>query len=39
MFSKETYIRRRAELKRLVGSGLVMFFGNNESPVLSLDLL
>ena len=32
MFSKETYIRRRAELKRLVGSGLVMFFGNNESP-------
>lgn len=30
MFSKETYIRRRAELKRLVGSGLVMFFGNNE---------
>ena len=32
MFSKETYIRRRAELKRLVGEGIVLFFGNNESP-------
>ena len=32
MFSKETYIRRRAELKQLVGEGIVLFFGNNESP-------
>lgn len=32
MFSKETYIRRRAELKKLVGSGVVILFGNNESP-------
>ena len=32
MFSKETYIRRRQELKRLVGNGLVLFFGNNEAP-------
>ena len=32
MFSKETYIARRAELKRLVGNGLVVLFGNNESP-------
>ena len=32
MFSKETYINRRAELKRLVGNGLVVLFGNNESP-------
>ena len=32
MFEKETYIRRREELKRLVGSGLVLLFGNNESP-------
>ncbi len=32
MFSKETYIRRREELKKLVKSGLLVFFGNNESP-------
>ena len=32
MFSKETYIRRRAELKKLVQSGIVLIFGNNESP-------
>ena len=32
MFSKDTYISRRAELKRLVGSGVIILFGNNESP-------
>ena len=32
MFSKETYIARRQELKRLVGEGIVVFFGNNEAP-------
>lgn len=32
MFSKETYIRRRQELKRLVGKGVIILFGNNESP-------
>ena len=32
MFSKDTYIRRRQELKRLVGNGLVLLFGNNEAP-------
>ncbi len=32
MFRKETYIRRRAELKRLVGSGVILLPGNNESP-------
>lgn len=32
MFSKETYINRRAELKELVGNGIVILFGNNESP-------
>jgi len=32
MFRKETYIRRRAELKQLVGEGVVVLFGNNESP-------
>ena len=32
MFSKETYIQCRKELQRLVGSGVIVFFGNNESP-------
>lgn len=32
MFSKETYIQRRNELKKLVKSGIVIIFGNNESP-------
>ena len=32
MFNKETYIRRRTELKKLLGSGLVLLPGNNESP-------
>ena len=32
MFSKETYIRRRAELKKLVGQGVIILFGNNEAP-------
>lgn len=32
MFSKETYINRRAELKKLVNNGIIIFFGNNESP-------
>jgi len=31
MFSKETYVRRRAELKKLVGKGIVVLFGNNEA--------
>ena len=33
MFNKETYVRRRAELKRLVGNGVIVIFGNNESPM------
>ena len=32
MFDKETYIRRRNELKKLISSGIVLLFGNNESP-------
>lgn len=32
MFSKDTYIRRRAELKKLVGNGVIILFGNNEAP-------
>ena len=32
MFDKNTYIRRRAELKKLVGKGIIVLFGNNEAP-------
>ena len=32
MFDKATYVNRRAKLKELVKSGLIIFFGNNESP-------
>ena len=32
MFSKETYVSRRAELKKLVKSGVIILFGNNDSP-------
>ena len=32
MFDINTYCRRRAELKRLVGNGLIVLFGNNEAP-------
>ena len=32
MFSKDIYIRRRQELKKLVGKGVIILFGNNESP-------
>lgn len=31
MFSKETYINRRAQLKKAIGSGLLLFLGNDES--------
>jgi len=30
MFSKETYISRRAQLKRTVGTGVLLFLGNDE---------
>ena len=32
MFSKDTYIRRRAELKKIVGEGVIVLFGNNDAP-------
>lgn len=32
MFDKNTYIRRRQELKKLVGEGVIILFGNNEAP-------
>ena len=31
MFSKETYMARRAKLKQTIGSGLLLFLGNDES--------
>ena len=30
MFSKEVYVQRRAELKKQVGSGVLLFLGNDE---------
>ena len=32
MFDKATYVNRRAKLKQLVKSGIIILFGNNESP-------
>ena len=32
MFDINTYCRRRAELKKLVGNGIIVLFGNNEAP-------
>ena len=32
MFKKQTYIDRRQQLEKLVKSGLIILFGNNESP-------
>ena len=32
MFDTNTYIRRRSELKKLVGKGIIVLFGNNEAP-------
>ena len=32
MFTKDTYIHRRAELKKLVQEGIIVLFGNNEAP-------
>ena len=32
MFEKEIYIKRRETLKKLVGNGVIILFGNNESP-------
>ena len=32
MFNKNTYISRRAELKKLVKKGLIVLFGNNDAP-------
>lgn len=36
-FERETYIARRAELKKRIKSGLLLFLGNNEAPINYLD--
>ena len=33
LFSKNTYVERRARLRQLVGHGLIFLMGNNESPM------
>ena len=33
MFSKEIYIARREKLRKSVGNGLILFLGNDESPM------
>lgn len=33
LFSKNTYVERRARLRQLVGTGLIVLMGNNESPM------
>jgi Xaa-Pro aminopeptidase len=33
MFQKKTYIERRKTLKEKVGKGIILFFGNEESPM------
>lgn len=32
MFDKQTYVSRRARLRSLVNDGIIIIFGNNESP-------
>ncbi|MEZ5082801.1 MAG: aminopeptidase P family protein [Bacteroidales bacterium] len=33
MFSSNTYLKRRAQIKKEIGSGLVLILGNSESPM------
>ncbi len=33
MFTKETYIKRRASIKEQITNGICLFLGNNESPM------
>ena len=37
MFNKETYMARRATLKKAVGSGLLLFLGNDECGMNYMD--
>lgn len=33
LFSQQTYVSRRRELRALVGEGLIVLFGNNDAPM------
>ena len=33
MFGKQTYVKRRQELSEKLGEGIILFLGNNESPM------
>ncbi|MEW6508750.1 MAG: aminopeptidase P family protein [Bacteroidota bacterium] len=33
MFNSKTYIQRRSELKKRIKNGIILFLGNNESPM------
>ena len=33
LFDKQTYVERRNRLRQLVGSGLIVLPGNNDSPL------
>ena len=33
LFDKQTYVQRRRVLRERIGSGLILLFGNNDSPV------
>jgi Xaa-Pro aminopeptidase len=33
LFSADTYIKRRAQLKQAMGSGQILFSGNQDSPM------
>ncbi len=33
LFSKDTYVERRRRLREMVGSGLILIFGNNDAPM------
>ena len=32
LFSTNTYVERRAQLRKLVGDGIIVLMGNNECP-------
>ena len=33
LFPQSTYVERRRRLRELVGNGLIVLFGNNDSPL------
>lgn len=39
LFDKQVYVNRRNALAQKVGSGLILFLGNNEAPMNYLSLI